>query len=100
MRIFAVWIKRPNDVAVQCSQHSDARVHDEVAAFSGTDQTTNRGLPFLELLLSLRQARDVVAGIAQPHEVTATGMGSSKGRDQSPCSNEVGVQIAVFFRLA
>ena len=72
MRIFAVWIKRPNDVAVQCSQHSDARVHDEVAAFSGTDQTTNRGLPFLELLLSLRQARDVVAGIAQSHKLAPT----------------------------
>ena len=46
-------------------------MHQEVTAF-GADQATDRGLPFLEILLSLWQACDVVAGIAQSHQPART----------------------------
>ena len=36
------------------------RMHREVATFGGADQATDRGLPFLKVLLSLRQFHDVV----------------------------------------
>jgi len=48
------------------------RVHWQVAGFGGVDQATDRHLPFLDILLSLRQACDVVAGIAQSHQLTPT----------------------------
>jgi hypothetical protein len=47
VRAFAVRIKRPNDVAVQGSQHPDARMHQEVAAFSGHEEHLNGCLPFV-----------------------------------------------------
>jgi hypothetical protein len=53
------------NVPIDSSRHADARVHWQVAAFGGADQATDRCLPFLDILLSLRQACDVVAGIAQ-----------------------------------
>ena len=37
MRVFAIGIEHPFDVPVQCPQHADARMHDEVAAFRGAD---------------------------------------------------------------
>jgi len=46
MRILPIRIEHPLDVAVQGSQHADARVHQEIAALGGTDQTAGRGLPF------------------------------------------------------
>ena len=36
---------------VKGPQHADARMHQEVAALGGADQTTDRRLPFLEILL-------------------------------------------------
>jgi hypothetical protein len=36
------------------------RVQWLVAAFGGADQATDRNLPFLDILLSLRQACDVM----------------------------------------
>jgi hypothetical protein len=33
MMILPVWIEHALGVAVQCSQHSDARMHHEIAAF-------------------------------------------------------------------
>jgi hypothetical protein len=38
MGVFAIRIEHPLDVTVQCPQHADARMHDEVAAFGGADQ--------------------------------------------------------------
>jgi len=49
MCIFARRVKRPLDVSVQCPQHPDARMHQEVATFRGADQTSDCGLPFLEI---------------------------------------------------
>jgi hypothetical protein len=42
----AVWIERANDVTVQCSQHSNLAMHQEVPAFRGADQAVDGGLPF------------------------------------------------------
>jgi hypothetical protein len=53
------------NVPIDSSHHADAHVHEVVAAFGGADQATDRCLPFLDILLSLRQACDVVAGTAQ-----------------------------------
>jgi hypothetical protein len=72
MRVFTRWIKLPLDVSVQRSQHADARHHRRAVEFNDEKQGFNRGLPFLEQLLSLRQAGDVIAGIAQSHELTPT----------------------------
>jgi hypothetical protein len=38
------------------------RVHQEVAALRGADQTAGRGLSFLKIPLSLRQLHDVTGG--------------------------------------
>jgi hypothetical protein len=54
MSILARGIKLANPVPVQRPHDTDARVHQEVAAFRGADQAGHRGLPFLEILLSLR----------------------------------------------
>jgi hypothetical protein len=51
--IFPVGIEYPLDVAVQRSQHSDPRVHQEVAALGGTDQASDCGLPFGQILLMM-----------------------------------------------
>jgi hypothetical protein len=57
------------DTAVQSSQHPDVRVHHEVPAFRGADQTSDCGLPFLKILLGLRQLHDEVGSIAQSKQL-------------------------------
>jgi hypothetical protein len=59
--------EHPLDVPIDGRHHADARVHYEVAAFGGADRATDRCLPFLDILPSLRQGCDVVAGTAQSH---------------------------------
>jgi hypothetical protein len=63
--VIAATARMPIDVSIERPQHLDASMHHEVAAFGSADQASNRGLPFLKLLLSLRQAGDVVAGRAE-----------------------------------
>ena len=83
MRMLSRCSKHPLDVPIDSPHHADARVHEQVAAFGGADQATDRCLPFLDILLSLRQACDVVAGIAQTHQLApGSRIGSSKGRAQ------------------
>jgi len=53
MNIFARGTEHALDVAVQRSQHADPRVHHEVAALSSTDQASDCGLPFGQVLLGL-----------------------------------------------
>ena len=65
MRMLSRRSEHPLNVPIDSPHHVDARVHEVVAAFSGADQATDRCLPFLDILLSLRQACDVVARIAQ-----------------------------------
>jgi hypothetical protein len=50
-------------------------MHHEVPAFSGTDQTAGRGLPFLKILFSLRQLHDVGGGIVEGDELATAGQG-------------------------
>lgn len=45
----------------------------EVAAFSGADQATGRGLPFLEALLGLRQFHDVIGGVFEGEQLATAG---------------------------
>jgi len=58
----------PDVAAVQCAQHPDPRVHQEVPAFRGTDQAVNGDLPFGLVLFGLWQLRDVVGSILQGDE--------------------------------
>jgi feruloyl esterase len=53
MNIFARGTEHALDVAVQRSQHSDPRVHHQVAALGGTDQASDCGLPFGQVPLGL-----------------------------------------------
>ena len=61
------------DIPVQRPQHTDARMHQEVAAFSGADQATGCGLPFRKMLLSLRQLHDVSGSILKRDEMATAG---------------------------
>ena len=72
VRIFTI-SKRSLDVAVQSAQHPDACGHHEVAAFGCTDQATDRGLPFFDVLLSLWQLHDVNGGILKRNELAPAG---------------------------
>jgi hypothetical protein len=72
MRMLSRCSKAPLDVPIDGPHHADARVHEQVAAFGGADQATDRCLPFLDILLSPRQACDGVAGIAQSHQLAPT----------------------------
>ena len=47
-------------------------MHYEIPAFRGADQATDRGLPFLEVLLGLWQLHDAVGGIAQSQQLAPT----------------------------
>ena len=61
--------KRSFDVAV--AQHPDTGMPHEVR-LGGVDQATDRGLPFLEVLLGLRQFLDVIGSIAQSQQLAPT----------------------------
>jgi hypothetical protein len=45
-------------------------------------QATDRGLPFLEVLLGLREFLDVFGGVLERDELAIAGIGSSNSRDQ------------------
>ena len=47
-------------------------MHHEVATFGGADQAADFGLPFLKVLIGLRQFHDVVGGIAQSQQLAPT----------------------------
>jgi hypothetical protein len=50
-------------------------MHHEVPALRGADRATDRGLPFLEVLLGLREFLDVFGGVLERDEL-ATGQGN------------------------
>ena len=72
MRMLSRCSEHPLDVPIDGRHHADARVHYEVAAFGGADRATDRCLPFLDILPSLRQGCDVVAATAQSHPLAPT----------------------------
>ena len=43
-------------------------MHYEIPAFRGADQATDRGLPFLEVLLGFWQLHDVVSSALESNE--------------------------------
>jgi hypothetical protein len=59
--------EHPLNVPIDSPHHANARA---IAGrgLRGADQATDRRLPFLDILLSLRQACDVVGGIAQSRQ--------------------------------
>jgi hypothetical protein len=76
MSILAIRIEHPLDVAVQRSQHTDACMHQKVAAFSGTDQALDGGLPFVELLFGLRQLLDIFGRVLKGDKLATAGEGN------------------------
>ena len=62
-------IEYPLDLSVQCPQHASARHHGRAVEFDDQEQGLYRGLPRIKILFGLRQAGDVVAGIAQSHKL-------------------------------
>jgi hypothetical protein len=69
MRVFAIRIEHPFDVSVQRPQYPDPRMHQKVAALSGTNQALDGGLPFVELLIGFRKLGDVIASILKSDEL-------------------------------
>ena len=109
MRVFARRIEHPLDVAVQCPHDADAHHHGRPVELDDQEQGFDRGLPFLEILLSLRQFHDVVGGVAQSYQLAPTrqqdgiieragpggsGLGSC---DLSAFGDAPSAQVAFFF---
>ncbi len=63
--VFAVWIEHALDSPVQRPHDADACEHRRPADRRDKDQGFHRRLPFLGLMLGLRQVRDVTAGILE-----------------------------------
>ena len=84
MRMLSRCSKHPLDVPIDSPHHADARVHEQVAAFCGADQATDRGPPLVEPLVGLWTPGDVIACVVESNELAAVGgIGSSNGREQS-----------------
>jgi hypothetical protein len=69
---------------VQCAQHSDPGVHQEVAAQCRLDKAMNSRLPFRPVLFDVWQLCNVVGSIFQGDELPTAGKrdGSSNGVDR------------------
>jgi hypothetical protein len=55
--------KLANLAGVQCLQHSDPGVHQEIPAFCGLNQAMDSRLPFGPVLFGLWQLRNVVGSV-------------------------------------
>ncbi len=62
MRVFAIGIEHPLHVPVQCPHDTDACKHGRPVVTDDQEQSFDRGLPLVELLIGLRKLRDVSAG--------------------------------------
>jgi len=51
-------------------------MHQEVTALGGADQAGHLGLPFLEILLSLRQFQDIGGGVLTDDELATARQGN------------------------
>ena len=82
-------------------------MHHEVTALGGADQASDRGLPFLEILLNLRQLLDVESSVAQRDQVLARSfdgianlqshdIGLRKPQGQLPVRTEVAVDECLY----
>jgi len=69
MMLFASWIKHPFNVPVQRPQDANPRVHERPATLGRHDQAHDRRLPFRQVLLGLRQTRDVVGRVPERDEL-------------------------------
>jgi hypothetical protein len=65
--------KHPLNVLVQRSHDANPRKHRRPAETRDLDQSFHGSLPFRRRVIGLRQAGDVVAGIAQSHDLAPTG---------------------------
>ena len=57
---------------IERSQHANPRHHRGPVEFDDQEQGFYRSLPLIEILLGLRQTGDVVAGMAQSHDLAPT----------------------------
>jgi hypothetical protein len=63
MRLFAIGIKLPNVMTVQCPQDADAREHRRAAGSRHQDQGLHRSLPLRRLVLGLPSRVRPSAGV-------------------------------------
>jgi hypothetical protein len=84
MRVFALRIERPFDVAVQRPQHPEPACIMKSRPLAAPIRSDG-GLPFIEILLGLRQFHDVSAASRRVTGSRPSGSrrGSSKGRAQA-----------------
>jgi len=85
--------------AVQDLHSSITRMHQEIAAFRGADKAPHYRLPFLQILISLRQACGVVAGIAERRQRPAIGEGGVHKPAGESSSLTASVSIAAWRSL-
>jgi hypothetical protein len=77
--IFPIPQRHPLDIPAQRPHHADPCMHQEVAAFGGTDQATDRRLPFREVLLQDRRGE-----LTPPVEKFPVRVHLSDGRGAEP----------------
>jgi len=96
MRVIARGIKLPNVAAVQRSHDTDPRHHGRAVELGDQKQGFYRSQPLIEILFGLRQAGDVVAGIAQSHDRAPTRQQDRIIEGTSPDGNRLSnVQSAI-----
>jgi hypothetical protein len=90
--------KHPLNVLVQRSHDANPRKHRRPAETRDLDQSFHGSLPFRRRVIGLRQAGDVVAGIAQSHDLAPTGQQDRIIERASPDGNRLQTcdQLSVF----
>jgi hypothetical protein len=63
----------PHDVTVQCPHDADARHRGGSVVFDHQEQRLDRGLPLIEILLSLRKLLNIFGGVPESDEPAAAG---------------------------
>src|SRR6266403_5081818 len=69
MMLFAIGIKHPLNVAVQCPHDANPREYRRSARRRDRDQRLHGRLPLVGLVLGLRKLGDVVAGVLESDEL-------------------------------
>jgi hypothetical protein len=68
------------DVPIERPQHADARHHGRAVELDDQQQSFDRGLPLLEILLSLRKLLGIVRGILEGNELATAGQRDCRSR--------------------
>ena len=100
MRVFPRSIELPLDVSVQCSQQANTRYHGRAVEFDDQEQGFYRGLPLLEILLSLGKLLDIGRGILEGDEMATAGQGNRivEGAGPGHSGQFVGAQALTYVK--